>query len=210
AMVPALAFMNCRLVTNIADLLADSYSHDWPGMGRIARDIPILPQTRLTLSPPFPTLAFTASSTFMPFGKKQVFPKRVNLMDVCGGEQPEGVRKMVRFAQARRKSVETVTQCCKKKFLRRESRCRSLGLLLARAPPGEEKDDGFEPARNADLAEDVLEVSFDRVAGETELIRHFFVGLAEHQEIDDFPFPRAQVQPGETQGRRGCRAGVSA
>src|SRR5206468_13063854 len=116
---------------------------------------------------------------------------------------------MVCFAGTLRKSVETVTRCCKKKLPRRESRCRSLGLLLARTPSGEEKDDGFESAGNADLAEDVLEVSFDRVAGETELVGHFFVGLGEHQEIDDFPFPRAQVQPGETQGRRGCRAGVS-
>src|SRR5712691_13321187 len=102
---------------------------------------------------------------------------------------------MVGFAGTLRKSVETVTQCCKKKLPRRESRCRSLGLLLARAPPCEEKDDGFEPAGNADLAEDVLEVNFDRVAGETQVVCHFFVGLAEHQEIDDFPFPRAQVQP---------------
>src|SRR3989442_12145865 len=96
---------------------------------------------------------------------------------------------MVCFAGTLRKSVETVTRCCKKKLPRRESRCRSLGLLLARTPSGEEKDDGFESAGNADLAEDVLEVGFDRVAGETELVGHFFVGLGEHQEIDDFPFP---------------------
>src|SRR2546425_13100648 len=101
---------------------------------------------------------------------------------------------MVGFAEARRKSVEKVTPCCKKKLPRREFRCRSLGPVLVRTAPCEEKDDGFEPAGNADLAEDGLEVSFDRVAGETELVGHFFVGLGEHQEIDDFPFPRAQVQ----------------
>ena len=53
-------------------------------------------------------------------------------------------------------------------------------MSLARAPPCEEKDDGFEPTGNANLAEDVLEVSFDRIAGETEMIRHLFVGPAEH------------------------------
>jgi hypothetical protein len=55
-----------------------------------------------------------------------------------------------------------------------------LDMSLARAPPCEEKDDGFEPTGNANLAEDVLEVSFDRIAGETEMIRHLFVGPAEH------------------------------
>ena len=78
---------------------------------------------------------------------------------------------------------------------RREFRCRSLGPVLVRTAPCEEKDDGFEPARNADLAEDVLEVSFDRVAGETQVVRHLFVGLAEHEEIHNLMLARAQVQP---------------
>jgi hypothetical protein len=29
----------------------------------------------------------------MPLGKRQIFPKRVNLRGVCGRELPEGVRK---------------------------------------------------------------------------------------------------------------------
>ena len=105
----------------------------------------------------------------MPVGISQISPKRVNFMGVCGCEIPEGVRKMVVCVGKWLKSNEKVTRRCKRKF-----------MSLVRTPPCEEKDDGFEPAGNADLAEDVLEVSFDRIAGERELVRHLFVGPAEH------------------------------
>src|SRR6266702_3599576 len=97
----------------------------------------------------------------MPVGIRQISPKRVNFMGVCGCEIPEGVRKMVVCVGKCLKCNEKVTRRCKRKF-----------MSLVRTPPCEEKDDGFESAGNADLAEDVLKVSFDRIAAKRELVRH--------------------------------------
>ena len=40
---------------------------------------------------------------------------------------------------------------------------------------GEKKYHGFQTARHADFAEDMLQVRFDGVIGQTQLIGHFLV-----------------------------------
>jgi len=88
-MVPALAFMNCRLVKNIADLLADSYSDVTDQECADSRGTFRAFPKRDSLSHPLSSLfESSASSTFMPLGEKQVFPKRMNLRGLCWYELP--------------------------------------------------------------------------------------------------------------------------
>src|SRR5213596_1060172 len=79
------------------------------------------------------------------------------------------------------------------------------GGSLRYALPREEKNDRFKTAGDTDLPEDVLEVGFDGVAREAQLIGHYLVRFSQDEQIHDLLLAHAEIQFRTIHRRSGVR-----